>query len=67
MTEGKGALDGVWRYKWRTRENLPPSSDELNVTLSGAEGALSRTLEAGSARDAAETLAGATSGTPPGC
>lgn len=25
VTEGKGALDGVWRYKWRTRENLPPS------------------------------------------
>jgi hypothetical protein len=48
VTDGKGALDGVWRYRWRIRENLPPSFDELNVTLSGAEGALSRTLEAGS-------------------
>ena len=32
----------------RTRENLPPSIVELNATLSGADGALSRTLEAGS-------------------
>ena len=39
VTDGKGALDGTWRYKWRIRENLPPSFDELNVTLSGAEGA----------------------------
>jgi hypothetical protein len=38
VTEGKGALDGTRRYKWRTRENLPPSFDELNVTLSGARG-----------------------------
>ena len=48
MTEGKGVLDSVWRYKWRTCQNLPPSFAELNVTLSGAEGVLSRTLEAGS-------------------
>lgn len=48
VTDGKGALDGTWRYKWRIRENLPPSFDELNVTLSGADGALSWTFEAGS-------------------
>ena len=48
VTDGKGALDGTWRYKWRIRENLPPTFDEMNVTLSGAEGALSWTFEAGS-------------------
>jgi hypothetical protein len=48
VTDGKGALDGSWRYKWRIRENLPPSFDEMNLTLSGASGALSWTFEADS-------------------
>ena len=48
VTDGKGTIDGTWRYKWRIRENLPPTFDEMNVTLSGAEGALSWTFEAGS-------------------
>ncbi|MFN7164263.1 MAG: TonB-dependent receptor plug domain-containing protein [Hyphomonas sp.] len=45
VTDGQGALDGTWRYKWRIRENLPPTFDELQVTLSGAKGAISWTLE----------------------
>ncbi len=49
VTDGKSALDGTWRYKWRIRENLPPAFDELNVTLSGADGPLSWTFEADSA------------------
>ncbi len=48
VTDGKGALDGTWRYKLRIRENLPPVYDELNVTLSGAKGATSWTFEADS-------------------
>jgi len=48
VTDGKGSLDGSWRYKWRIRENLPPSYDEVNLTLSGADGALSWTFEADS-------------------
>ena len=48
VTDGKAALDGSWRYKWRIRENLPPSFDEMNLTLSGASGALSWTFEADS-------------------
>ncbi len=49
VTDGKGALDGTWRYKWRIRENLPPTFDEMNLTLSGADGAISWTFEADSA------------------
>lgn len=49
VTDGKGSLDGSWRYKWRFRENLPPTYDEMNLTLSGADGALSWTFEADSA------------------
>ncbi|MFN3911752.1 TonB-dependent receptor plug domain-containing protein [Hyphomonas sp.] len=48
VTDGKGTLDGSWRWKSRIRENLPPSFDELNLTLSGADGALSWTFEADS-------------------
>ena len=48
VTDGKGALDGTWRYQVKLRENLPPAFDEFNVTLSGAQGDLSWTLEAGS-------------------
>jgi hypothetical protein len=36
VIDGQGALNGTWRYKWRIRENLPPTFDEMNVTLSGA-------------------------------
>lgn len=46
VTDGKGTVDGTWRWKTRIRENLPPSFDEFTVTLSGAKGALSWTLEA---------------------
>jgi len=48
VTDGKGALDGSWSWKTRIRENLPPSFDRLNLTLSGANGALSWTFEADS-------------------
>jgi len=48
VTDGKGTVDGSWRWKTRIRENLPPSFDEVNLTLSGADGALSWTFEAGS-------------------
>lgn len=48
VTDGKGTLDGTWRWKARIRENLPPSLDESNITLSGADGAVSWTLEASS-------------------
>jgi len=51
VTDGKNALDGTWRYQWRIRENLPPAFDEFNVTLSGARGDLSWTLEASSEPD----------------
>ncbi|MBU4567816.1 MAG: TonB-dependent receptor plug domain-containing protein, partial [Alphaproteobacteria bacterium] len=48
VTDGKGTIDGSWRWKTRIREDLPPSFDEVNLTLSGADGALSWTFEAGS-------------------
>ena len=48
VTDGKGTIDGNWRWKTRIRENLPPSFDEVNLTLSGADGDLSWTFEAGS-------------------
>lgn len=48
VTDGKGTVDGSWRWKSRFRENLPPSYDEFNVTLSGAQDAVSWTVEAGS-------------------
>lgn len=48
VTDGKGTLDGSWSWKTRIRENLPPSFDDLNLTLSGANGALSWTFEADS-------------------
>lgn len=46
VTDGKSTLDGSWRWTSRFRENLPPVYDDLSVTLSGAEGALSWTFEA---------------------
>lgn len=49
ITDGEGSLDGTWRYKIRLRENLPPSLNEGTVTLAGAKGALSWSLEADSA------------------
>lgn len=48
VTDGQGAVDGSWRWKTRIREDLPPSFDELNLTLSGAKGALGWTFEADS-------------------
>jgi hypothetical protein len=48
VTDGKGTLDGSWSWKTRIRENLPPSFDDINLTLSGADGALSWTFEADS-------------------
>jgi hypothetical protein len=46
VTDGEGTVDGRWSWKSRIRENLPPSFDEVNVTLSGANGALGWTFEA---------------------
>lgn len=49
ITDGEGKMDGTWRYKIRLRENLPPSLNEGSLTLAGAKGALSWSLEADSA------------------
>lgn len=49
ITDGVGTTDGTWRYKIRLRENLPPSLNEGTLTLAGARGALSWSLEADSA------------------
>lgn len=49
ITDGEGKMDGTWRYKIRLRENLPPSLNEGTLTLAGAKGALSWSLEADSA------------------
>lgn len=46
VTDGVGTVDGSWRWKMRIREDLPPSFDEFNVSLSGAKDATSWTLEA---------------------
>ncbi|MFN7180260.1 TonB-dependent receptor plug domain-containing protein [Hyphomonas sp.] len=46
VTDGVGTVDGSWRWKMRVREDLPPSFDEFNVSLSGAKDATSWTLEA---------------------
>ena len=48
VTDGEGTVDGRWSWKSRLRENLPPSFDELNVTLAGTSGALGWTFEADS-------------------
>ncbi|ABI76381.1 conserved hypothetical protein [Hyphomonas neptunium ATCC 15444] len=49
ITDGEGTTDGTWRYKIRLRENLPPSLNEGTLTLAGAKGALSWSVEADSA------------------
>ncbi|MFN4185393.1 MAG: TonB-dependent receptor plug domain-containing protein, partial [Hyphomonas sp.] len=49
ITDGVGTTDGTWRYKIRLRENLPPSLNEGTLTVAGAKGALSWSLEADSA------------------
>lgn len=46
VTDGESTLDGSWRWKTRIRENLPPSFDEFNLSLSGAKDSLSWSLEA---------------------
>lgn len=46
VTDGEGTIDGSWRWKTRIRENLPPSFDEFNLSVSGAKEALSWSLEA---------------------
>lgn len=46
VTDGQATVDGSWRWKARIREDLPPSFDEFNISLSGAKDALGWTLEA---------------------
>ncbi|MEH6487034.1 TonB-dependent receptor plug domain-containing protein [Hyphomonas oceanitis] len=49
ITRETGGVSGTWHWKGRVRENLPPTYNDMALSLSGGKGAVSWTVEAESA------------------